>query len=84
LENLSFKLSFRSVDEDEHNIYLSGGDEHDVNLSGGDEHDVNLSGGDERVLSDVDSNGGDEWKQETRKIFDALKIKFILWVFWSV
>jgi hypothetical protein len=74
LENLSFKLSFRSVDEDEHNIYLSGGDE----------HDVNLSGGDERVLSDVDSNGGDEWKQETRKIFDALKIKFILWVFWSV
>jgi hypothetical protein len=74
LENLSFNLSFRSVDEDEHNIYLSGGDE----------HDVNLSGGDERVLSDVDSNGGDEWKQETRKIFDALKIKFILWVFWSV
>jgi hypothetical protein len=74
LENLSFKLSFRSVDEDEHNIYLSGGDE----------HDVNLSGGDERVLSDVNSNGGDEWKQETRKIFDALKIKFILSVFWSV
>jgi hypothetical protein len=54
LKNLPFKLSFRSVDEDE--------------------HDINLSGGDERVLSDVDGNGGDEWKQETRKVFDALKI----------
>jgi hypothetical protein len=54
LESLPFKLSFRSVD--------------------GDEHDVNLSGEDERVLSDVDDNSGDEWKQETRRIFDALGI----------
>jgi hypothetical protein len=43
-------------------------------LSGGYEHDVNLSGGDKHLLSDVDGNGKDEWKQETRKIFDALKI----------
>jgi hypothetical protein len=59
LENLTFKLSFRSVD----------GDEHNVNLSGEDEHDVNFSGGDECVLSDVDNNGGDKWKQDTRKVF---------------
>jgi hypothetical protein len=56
-------LSFRSVDEDE--------------------HDVNLSGGDEHVLSGVDGNDKDEWKQESRKVFDALKIYFILRVFWS-
>jgi hypothetical protein len=64
LENLPFKLSFKSVD----------GDEHDLNLSGEDEHDVNLSGKDECVLNDVDDNSRDEWKQETRKIFDTLEI----------
>jgi hypothetical protein len=34
-------------------------------LSGRDEHNVNLSDGDECVLTDVDSNDKDEWKQET-------------------
>jgi hypothetical protein len=43
-------------------------------LSGGYEHDVNLSGEDKHLLSVVDGNDKDEWKQETRKIFDALEI----------
>jgi hypothetical protein len=51
---------------------------------GGDEHDVNLSGRDEHVLSNVDDNDIDEWKQETHKIFYALKIYFILKIFWSI
>jgi hypothetical protein len=51
-------------------------------LSDGDEHDVNLSGGDEHVLSDVDGNDydRDEWKRNA-KVFDILKIYFILRVF---
>jgi hypothetical protein len=44
-------------------------------------HDVNLTGGDEYVLSDIDGNDRDEWKQETRKVFDELEIYFILRVF---
>jgi hypothetical protein len=53
-------------------------------LKGEDEHDVNLSGKDEHILSAIDGNDRDEWKQETCKVFGALEIYFISRVFWSI